>query len=206
MRASLVDFQRESHQLPVTRAVVETQVVHPLQRRMAGDDDVLELGRDRSEEVAKHEHDAPRLNAGDVPLELCLGKRSRRVAHDSHLAVVLDLGQAAAHTPWCDGAIALEPKAPVKLRVGQRSALRTLKRFAYVESLRLALSGPSRSKYGSIVVLSADLQALAHVASALCIVFEISSIEAAEAQPRLHVLHHPEVLKVRHLGYIGRCR
>ena len=90
--------------------------------------------------------------------------------------------------------------------MGQRSALRTLQRLAYIESLRLALSGPSRSKYGSVVVLPADLQALAHVASALCVVFEISPIEAAEAQPRLHVLHHAEVLKVRHLGYIGRCR
>jgi hypothetical protein len=91
---------------------------------------MLELRRYGPKEVAKHEHDAPRLNAGDIPLELRLGERARRVAHDSDFAIVLNMGQAAAHASRATRAIAFEAKAPVELRVRQRSALRALERSA----------------------------------------------------------------------------
>ncbi len=137
---------------------------------MVRDDHVLELWIYRPVEVPQHKHDTPRLDAGDVPLELCGRESAGSVTDGSDVAVVLDLSQAAAYAPRDHAPVALKAKCAVEERVRERAAFRARERRADVEALCLAGRVPRVPDLGPIVIEPADLEARTHGDRALRVV------------------------------------
>ena len=173
--------------------------VHPFERRVVGDDDMLESRIDGPIEVAQHKDNAPGLDARHVPLHLSRRQSATSVSNRPNASVVLELFEYATHAAGALATIASENKRPIELRMRQRPTLRALERSANIVPLCLAGRIPRVLELRAVLIQAAHLQAASHRHRALRVVLQIAAVEATQAQPGLHVLDSGEVAEICHL-------